>query len=496
MSAILDLPTELQQFLSRPLPQTLLLRGAPGSGKTTLAVSMLQGFPGDRFLVSGRATEAELRRELPWVKWDTQIQLIDVTDREGTLKDASRVVAHLKEVIENPEKEPKIRGLWLPSPLQDAWSRTDTSRPSMVVIDSWDALVERYIGISAHEIGFPDRGEIERILLDQMVQTPIFLVLVVERSELSQLDYLVNGVLETGSEVQNGRPERWLYLKKLRGTRIETPLYPFTLEGARFQCISPVGPTMAGRVVRPEPEPEPVSGSIWPGCSDFADAFGRLPIGRLTLVERDLSVPIEALVLLLRPIAGHVARTGGRVLQILPPTIGPEAVLKTYREILTPEEIRKQVRFQLSAPASELPEEIEALVLPSPNVGPSEGESRSPEAVRFLREKALAGAPNLSIVWISALRALSSERGIEYSPSNLPGLAMTYLSGAPSHTVFVGPENDPMTASLRTMAATRLRLRSNAGRVFVWGEQPATPTFVLAEAEASTAKPYRLLRIV
>jgi len=457
---------------------------------------MLYSFQGLRFLVSSRVRTAELQREYPWVQWDTMVKLIDVTDHEGTLQDASRVVAHLKEVIENAEKEPELRGLWLPSPLQDAWSRTDPSRPTMVVIDSWDALVERYIGISAREIGFPDRGEIERILLDQMVQAPIFLVLVVERSKPSQLDYLVNGVLETGSEVQNGRPERWLHLKKLRGTRIDTPLYPFTLEGARFQCISQIGPTLAGRVVRPEIEPNSVPGYIWPGCSDFAAAFGRLPTGRLTLIERDLSVPIEALVLLLRPMAGHVARAGGRVLQILPPTIGPEAVLKTYREVLSPEQIQQQVRFQLSAPASDLSEEIETLILRSPVFTPQGGEPRTSDSVRFLREKSPRGGPNLSVVWISALRALSGEQGVEYSPSALPGLAMSYLSGAPAHTVFVGPENDPMTASLRTMAATRVRLGSNAGRVFVWGEQPATPTFVLAEAEQTTEKPYRLIRIV
>lgn len=496
MSAILDLPTELQQFLSQPRPQTLLLRGVPGSGKTTLSVSMLHNFPGQRFLVSSRVTGPELRREFPWTQWDTQVQLIDVTNRSGTLKDASRVVAHLKEVIENAEQEPKLRGLWLPSPLQDAWSRTDPSRPSMVVIDSWDALIERYIGISGHDIGFPDRGEIERILLDQMVQAPMFLVLVVERSETSQLDYLVNGVIETGSDVRNGRPERWLYLKKLRGTRIDTPLYPFTLEGARFQCISPIGPTLAGRVVRPESEPNSVPGYLWPGCSDYASAFGRLPTGRLTLIERDLSVPIEALILLLRPMAGHVARTGGRVLQVLPPTIGPEAVLKTYSEVLSPEQIQQQIRFQLSAPGSELPEEVASLILPSPFVEAAGIASPTPETVRFLREKGPTGAPNLSIVWTSALRAFSAERGMEYNPAVLPGLAISLLSGAPSHTVFVGPDEDPMTASLRTMAATRVRLRSNAGRVFVWGEQPATPTFVLAEAEETTEKPYRLLRIV
>jgi len=496
MSAILDLPAELQQFLSRPVPQTLLLQGAPGSGKTTLALSVLQSFPGHRFLISGRVSEAELRREFPWGKWDKEIQLVDVTSRGGTLKDASRVVAHLKQVIEDAEKEPELRGLWLPSPLQEAWSLTDPSRPSMVVIDSWDALVERYIGISAHELGFPDRGEIERILLDQMVRGPIFLVLVEERSDISQLDYLVNGVVQTGSDIHDGRPERWLQLKKLRGTRIDTPLYPFTLEGGRFQCISPIGPTLAGRIVRPEPEPTAAPGYIWPGCTDFATAFGRLPIGRLTLIERDLSVPIEALILLLRPMAGHVARSGGRVLQILPPTIGPEAVLKTYREVLSPAQIQQQVRFQLSAPESDQTEEIASLLLPSPFVESPAVSPHVPEAVRFLREKSPTGAPSLSVVWTSALQAFSAERGTEYGPAAMPGLAISLLSSPPTHTVFVGPTDDSLVASLRTMAATRVSLRSNAGRVFVWGEQPATPKFVLAEAEMTTERPYRLLRIV
>jgi GvpD gas vesicle protein len=496
VSAILDLPTELQQFLAGPLPQTLLLRGPPGSGKTTLSVSMLQSFPGQRFLVSSRVPGHELEREFPWIQWGTEIRMIDVTERAGTLKDASKVVAHLKDVIDNPEQEPNLRGLWLPPALQDAWSLADPTTPSMVVIDSWDALVERYIGSSAPKAGFPDRGEIERILLDQMVRAPIFLVLVVERTELSQLDYLVNGVLETVSEVRNGRPERWLMLRKLRGTRVDTPLYPFSLEGARFQCISPVGPTMAGRIVRPEVEPESVPGYLWPGSSDFAKAFGRLPVGRLTLVERDLSVPIEALVLLLRPMAGHVARAGGRVVQILPPTLGPEGVLETYRQVLTPAEIKDRVRFQLSAPPTERHEEVQELLLPAPRIEPSGDEPRGSEAVRFLRERTSSDAPTLSIVWISALRAFGGEQGVAFSPSTLPGLAMSYLSGGNSHTVFVGPDDDPMTSSLRTMAATRLHLRSTAGRVFVFGEQPVTPTFVLAEADPTSDRPYRLVRIV
>lgn len=99
-------------------------------------------------------------------------------------------------------------------------------------------------------------------------------------------------------------------------------------------------------------------------------------------------------------------------------------------------------------------------------------------------------------MWISALRAFSAEQGAEYSPDTLPGQALAYLSGAPAHTIFTGPEADPLVASLRTKAATRIRLTSRAGRVFLWGEQPPTPSHVLTQGDAAKGTPYGLLRIV
>jgi hypothetical protein len=53
-----------------------------------------------------------------------------------------------------------------------------------------------------------------------------------------------------------------------------------------------------------------------------------------------------------------------------------------------------------------------------------------------------------------------------------------------------------MIQSLRSIAATRIRFNASAGRVFVWGEQPITPSYVLAPGEDPAGKPYDLLRIV
>ncbi len=55
----------------------------------------------------------------------------------------------------------------------------------MVVLGSWDALVERYLAAPHSGDVRPDRSELERILLDPMAGGPVFLVLVLVRTEPS-----------------------------------------------------------------------------------------------------------------------------------------------------------------------------------------------------------------------------------------------------------------------------------------------------------------------
>jgi hypothetical protein len=496
MSALLNLPAELFQYLARPPPQSLLIRGEPGTGKTTFALGLLEQFPGRRFLVSTRVSPIELKAEFRWLDTGTGIHLIDAVRTPGDVRGAYRALGRVSELVAGTDHEPVARSLWLPPAIQEVWSQADSSAPSMVVVDSWDALVERYLGPPSHLEGMPDRAEIERLLLDQMGQGPVYTVLVTERAEISQLDYLVNAVVETRSEDHVSRPERWMYLRKLRGTRIDTPAYPYTLEGARFHCIGPLGHELLARPVRPEPEPSPMKGWIWPGSSDFASAFGRLPVGHLSLIERDSTVPTDSVILLVRPMAAQVALSGGRVLAMLPPSVRGSSVLRAYREYLTDEQMMRQLRFQLSGPSDDFPEELSRILLPSPTADPGGTPGRIPEAVRFMRELEPSGAPNLSVIWVSALRAWGAETGVEPNPATLPGIALNYLSGTPAHTVFVGVADDPLIVALRTMSSLRLRLKSTGARVFAWGEDPPTPSFVLSEGDEATGKPYRLTRIV
>ena len=275
------------------------------------------------------------------------------------------------------------------------------------------------------------------------------------------------------------------------GTEIDSPVYPFTLQGAHFQCIGPLSSSLAAGSLQPQADPGPVPGTIWPGCSDFADAFGRLPVGRLTLLERDLSVPMVALLRLIQPIAGAVARQGGRVLHVLPPNSGVDDVLGSYTDLLSTEQILRQIRFQPSGSAGDVPLELAGTVFPPPVIEELAVGPQLPEPVRFLRETGHPGTANLAVVWISALRAFAAKQSVEYGSDTLTGQVLTYLSGAPAHAIFIGPEDDPLVGTLRTIAATRLVLRSRAGRVFISGEQPSTPTFALTAPRQGYRKALR-----
>jgi KaiC/GvpD/RAD55 family RecA-like ATPase len=494
VSTLLDLPREVYEFLRKPGPQSMVLRGPPGTGKTTLALALLENFPGRKILISTRVSHAELVREFPWIESGGEITAVDGEEIEQSLPEVARVFEGIGRVVVDAQNEPIVRGLWLPSPVKKAVERLVTGEPALVVIDSWDALIERYLGSRmGAPAPTPDRAELERMVLDLLVRGSVSLVLVLERAEPTVLDYLVNAVLETGWEVVDSRPERWLRLVKLRGVRVDSPLYPFSLEGGRFNCITSVDTTNAAGHGRFQPEPNAVAETLWPGSVDYANAFGRLLRHRLTLATRETTVPDYATRLLISPAVAHTLARGGRVAEVLPPGTLPQEVYASYADVLPLKEFVRQVRFLSAVPAPDLAEELQPTVLPLPDPRAPLNQPHAPELLKFLSE-ADPSRPALMVGWISGIRAVAAASGFAYTPETFPGIVLTYLMRCPIHAIYLGPDGDALTTALRPTASVRLRLQERHGRVFLYGEQPMTPSYVLTEGRERA--PYRLLRMV
>ncbi|HEY1197727.1 MAG TPA: gas vesicle protein GvpD P-loop domain-containing protein [Thermoplasmata archaeon] len=498
-----SLPSELRTFVSRPGPQSILVRGPPGSGKTTLALGLLGAFSGSRILITNRVGQAELQRDFRWLHIGPagSIQVVDAENRTRGLAQAVSASHALPKVLSQAGSDDVAGFLWLPEPVQAAYASIDPHRPGMVVIDSWDALVEDFMASGpSGQRGVPDREEVERLLLSYMRRSDVTLVLILERDVQSQLDYLVNAVVSTDRKTVDGRLERWLYLHKLRGQRIETPGYPFSLEGSRFESVAPFhyGSVVTGGP-RPsswggEPRPKDLAGRVWPGCTDFALAFGVFQAGTTTVVETDSEVPYPIIQMLVEPAAVQTLSAGGHVLLIPPPGIRPLDLWQLFRTKFAAEKLAAQLRIFSVAGAEGVPQEAQPVMLPLP---PGSGSRTDPifhTAFEFVREGGPADVPNVIVRTTGGERALAQMLGLPVSPENFATVAAAYVANLRSHQIVVGNSGDPLLMALNDLGSLHLQLRARQGRYFLNGIRPFTPSYVVIEGNRLC--PYRLLRMV
>ena len=496
MGAILDLPVELSSFLSRKPPQTLLIRGAPGTGKTTLALALLRAFPGKRIYVTGRVSADEISRDYPDFASNEAggVTLVDDRQRGKGLASAAKALNAVHKLIADPNADEDLRSLLLPSEVLDAWSRSSSTEPVMVVLDSWDAIVEKHLGSRSATGDAPaSRHDIERWLLDQMNEGPVFTVIIVEDRKANHFEYLVNGIVTLDLQTTDDRPERWLHIEKLRGVRIASPAYPFSLESARFRCaghFDSQAPIHAGPL---HPEPHHLPGTIWPGSQEYAEFFGRPHIGRLTLVEKDHEVSDNAVRLVVAPLIASVLVNGGRTFGVLPPRLSPADVWRIFESVVPRDEFLRRVRLETTAPIDE-EDEFHSIVLHDRTSTTGAVGHRTPDALRFLSEKQDPTHPNLSVVWTSALQALDAREPGAYTPENLPAIAQMYLRHAVMHMVIIGNPDDAFMDAVRPMAETRIAVSARNGRVFLHGIDPPTPNLLLSTGDSGS--PFRLLRVV
>jgi hypothetical protein len=493
-----NVPPEILQFLQLPHAQSLLVRGLSGAGKTTFALNTLVRFSGRRIYVSCRIERSRIRAFFPWVEDPAyQIDVVEVDPRAT----AGPNLRSVKEQGRWPHTNVSDSGLyqgwkWLPPPLQTLWQSIDPKRPTLLVIDSWDGFVDSYLGSGA--MGFneplPRREEVERILLRALGFLNVHLMIVVERDRPNSTDYLVDGIVELDMQVHDGRAERWARILKLRGVEIRDPEYPFTLDGGDFDVVGPLADGTDASSLVSEPDPAPVKGYLWPGSLDFAEAFGRLPIGHMSLVEVDQGVSVTGLRLVLVPMVDAVLRGGGRVVLSIPPTMAPSDFWSVLREHFSPDELVQRFRIVASGPSTAVTEEMQGAVLRLPD-GHSPRSSVYSDLREFVRAPDPKREPGRGAFHShTGFRLLVESAGMEYTADSAPGVAQQALADAPLHLMILGQNGDRVFQSLGEMATIYLRFQDRAGRIFLSGVRPRTQSFALGDGVGQA--PYRLLRVV
>ena len=284
------IPAEIINFFADEQGKTLTVKGAPGSGKTAFALSLLRSMKGTGVYLSTRVDPAALHEQYPWIKEEIREEnIIDATQSERLYSSGS------SNTIKN-HKKPRgivvIKALKytdVPGFLKSVYTRTEDLRKPFVIIDSWDAVVSH-----AGYYDQRDRGKLEHNLCDFARRTKIRVIFIVEYVELKPLDYLVDGIIVTKCAIEEGRRIRMLSLQKLRGCAIKHPVYLFSLHNGMFKCFSDFGPVEVEienpRV--PEPIHDVTESSVTTGIEDL-DALIR-GYGSFNLFKADYA-PYELL---------------------------------------------------------------------------------------------------------------------------------------------------------------------------------------------------------
>ncbi len=234
------IPDEIREFFNKEGGHSLLIKGEPGSGKTTLALEILDEFRTNTgvgvLYVSTRVADNALLREFPWITGvlkkklavsEKKIERKNLNRLEGLIEDGftkERVqISEDEAIIEVGELLPEMEKIY-------KFIEQENGKKSIICIDSIDGLSEKY-GIPADKILYT----IQKDIVETGVANVIFIL---EETTTAKIDYLGDGIVVLQHETYGKFWKRVLLIKKLRGSAIKRPRYLYTLKDGRFSIIS------------------------------------------------------------------------------------------------------------------------------------------------------------------------------------------------------------------------------------------------------------------
>lgn len=401
---IAKIPEEIHSFISGEGGHSLLLKGETGTGKTTMALEMMEKFYGvsKTHYISVRVGEKKLFKEYPWLKKKMKKDEVienarkllnsfysdEITDsvsmdevektqmflsrrfldsifgeEEGIrgvereeLQKLEGKVERGEIITEDDELDERLKnefvfeiGKTLPE-LDRAYDLVDRSLPekSLIVVDSIRALSEHY--------GIPEKKVVNALQKDLVEKSNTNVILLDESLEGSELDHMVDGVIELKYEMIKGRRIRKMDIKKLKTTEIKNSSYIYTLEGGGFSTIYKDSQVCMGKGGAKEEYPFALATDIRisTGEEELGDLKKNLRKNDIHLIEVDNRVPktyLEALISSV--IIDSCGRDKGTV--VLPPFGASSDLIKDLvGNSLTDQEMEDLLLLQVGESTSEM----------------------------------------------------------------------------------------------------------------------------------------------
>jgi KaiC/GvpD/RAD55 family RecA-like ATPase len=296
--------------------RSVLIRGDPGTGKTSLVLQLLDYHSKNGFksiYQSTRLSAKTLKSHQPWVevvqgKYGTVPRLDEkqIGFQDSRRMDGVRAISGLRQYLEQVQNP-------------------------FVVLDSWEGLF-----FESHTLGVE---EISKLVEDYDAR----FVVVTERREQTDLDYLLDGVVVLRRKFHEGRVVREIELKKLRGVSIKHSRFLFTLDSGKFRYLPPFSVGSTGDSTKVGEPIENRSELFSTGSRDLDNLLhGGLSRGSFNLVEIQNDVPSQVPELYLRTLFSNFINTGHSILFV--PFVGySQEKLAGILPNLSAETIKRQI---------------------------------------------------------------------------------------------------------------------------------------------------------
>lgn len=308
----LQIPEDLMHFIRRDT-YSLLVKGYAGTGKTTLALTILNSLrvKNNFFYISTRISPKQLFQYYPWVN-----EFVGGSNPKGATMTREHVMMQSFEDARLDEPESLFERIT--NQLMDIKS-------PIIIIDSWDAIAS-----------FMDREarlNNERVLQTWRERAGAKLIFISEQPADATFDYMVDGIVELKQSYYNNVKIRQIFLRKLRGTRINRSSYLYTLENSIFHSFAPYKP------IKFEPRKSSVADvselsmgdNIQSGYPMLDAAVGSgFPKKSVVLLELDSRIDMTIAMLFLQKIVSNFLLSGNPV--ILQPVnwIEPSSILRFF----------------------------------------------------------------------------------------------------------------------------------------------------------------------
>lgn len=426
-------PYELLKFLLSKNGNSLLVKGEPGGGKTTIALQILETLQGKSNIIylSTRVGDASLYQQFPWLKgMEKNLKLLVASkllleaisqmkeeEEEKPVKEYGRRV--LQEITgESPKNVPRVEfqkvfhGLSAPE-VRRVYDEVEMNLPgkSVIVIDSIEGITSRF--------GIKEDSFVSMIQKDIVEGANASVIFVSEKGEITSEDYIVDGVIYLHHEIDDGRRKRVLRINKLRGVEIIQSSYSYTLQGGKFFTFYPEefekGEVTKFDVIRNDTY-------MSTGIQDLDKLLGNgIKPSSFITVEIGKDISMDELRLFFRPFALNFLHNGIGIFMIPLGGWNASKLEKDLTKFIDQAIFRSKVRYiDYTAEESDIPFVVAA-------------GSRDEQAVKQRLLKALldlTGLENRSVLHLIGTDTLEYIKGTENAIMELFNMAQTVKSSS------------------------------------------------------------------